>query len=108
MAHKLRQVRKALGLTIKELSELSGIATGTIGLIEREASEYKTRFEVAVLLSHALYIDVYDIFEPSELSHLGRPPCTGVSITVTVVEVKMCSTHFVTLATNGTCAFCQS
>ena len=109
MAHKLRQIRKDLGLSIKDLSELSGIATCTIGTIERETSQYKTQFEVAILLADALDVNVYDIFEPIELSHLGRPPCTGVSITVTtVIKIELCEVHNLVLATNGTCAFCQS
>ena len=77
VSHKLRKVRKSLGLTIRELSELSGIAFPTIQTIETGCRTSKINVATAQAISAALYTEVSGIFNTSELSNLGRPPLTG-------------------------------
>ncbi len=76
----LREVREGFDLTVEELSELSGISMSTIHRIESGDNTYKVNQATADALADALYYKTYDIFHPTDLSHLGRPPMTGKSL----------------------------
>lgn len=84
--HRLRNYRESYGLTVKDLSILSDISVGAIHRIESGNSPYKTNEGVALALAAALDVEVHDLFDQSELSHLGRPPHTGKPITLRLVE----------------------
>jgi DNA-binding XRE family transcriptional regulator len=64
------------------LSELSDISESAIYRIESGCNPYKVNEGVAKALAEALYLEVSDLFTQTELSHLGRPPHTGTSLTV--------------------------
>lgn len=87
--HKLRNYRESYGLTIAELSILSDISVDAIRRIESGHNPYKVNDGVAKALAHALDLEVDDIFTPSELSHLGRPPHTGKPIE----DLRLVSEH---------------
>ena len=78
--HKLRHYRESYGFSAKDLSVRSGISLTAIHRIESGSSPYKVNEGVAKALADALDVQVYDIFDKSELSHLGRPPHTGTPI----------------------------
>jgi transcriptional regulator with XRE-family HTH domain len=78
--HQLRIIRESYGLTIHDLSVLSDISVNAITRIESGKNPYKTNEGVALALAHALDAEVCDIFDKTELSHLGRPPHTGKPI----------------------------
>lgn len=84
--HRLRNYRESYGFTVKDLSILSDISIGAIHRIESGNSPYKTNEGVAFALAAALDVKVSDLFDPSELSHLGRPPHTGKPITMRLIE----------------------
>lgn len=84
--HKLRNYRESYGLTAKDLSVRSDISVGAIYRIESGSSPYKTNEGVAFALAAALDVKVNDLFDPSELSHLGRPPHTGKPLTLRLIE----------------------
>lgn len=75
--HRLQIIREDAGLTREELAELSGVSRQTIGRIENGTWPYKTHVTVASGLASALYVEVSDIFHPTELSTNGRPAGTG-------------------------------
>lgn len=75
--HKLRNYRESYGLTVANLSVLSDISVGAIHRIESGNNPYKVNEGVALALAHALDLEVGQLFDKSELSHLGRPPHTG-------------------------------
>lgn len=110
MAHKLRDVRKALGLTIEDLADLSGVAKATIRSIENGTSEYKINQQTAQLIAEALSVKVRELFLPIELSHLGRPPATGQPISISRVDQheQTCSNCFMHVRPiNGKCPQCE-
>ncbi len=78
--HKLRHWRESYGLTVADLSELSDISVDVIHRIESGHNPYKVNETTAQALANALYLQVEDLFDKSELSHLGRPPHTGKPI----------------------------
>ena len=82
LTHKLRVKREEYGLTICDLSVLSDISVAAISRIESGHNPYKTNTGVAFALAKALDCEVGDLFEQTELSHLGRPPHTGKPLTV--------------------------
>lgn len=87
--HKLRHLRESYGLSAPELSVLSDISVGAIHRIESGKNPYKTNDGVAKALAAALDVDVCDIFDAIELSHLGRPPHTGKPIG----ELRLIDSH---------------
>ena len=106
LSHHLRQVRTSLGLTVPELSELSGISNGTIYRIESGDTTYRINDRTALALADALYLQMLDIFKRDELSHLGRPPMTGKPIIMPLRRKKICPVHHLQLPTIGVCDFC--
>lgn len=78
--HKLRHLRESYGLSVHDLSILSDISKGAIYRIESGTSPYKTNDGVAMALADALDVQIADIFDSIELSHLGRPAHTGKPI----------------------------
>ncbi len=79
--HKLRLVRTSYGLSVKDLSILSDISEGAIHKIESGKKTERTHEGVAEALAYALDVCVSDLFTVEELTHLGRPPHTGIAIT---------------------------
>lgn len=108
MTHKLTALRSAKDLTVAQLAEMSGLSESTIYKIERCTSEFRTNEAVASLLAEALECGVYDIFSPSDLSHIGRPPLTGVKLTMkTTVKVTLiCMACRNALPRSGICGYC--
>ena len=105
----LRDAREGRGLSARQLSELSGIAPGTIYGIENEYSPYSVHCDTAQSLAAALNYKVNEINWPHGLSDLGRPPHTGATITrkqSPVVNHKVCKEHFIELPITGECSFC--
>ena len=107
LAHKLRNIRESHGLTVRDLHDLSGIAVGTIYRIENGDLAYKVNDCTAKALADALYLDVYDIFEPHELSPYGRPPMTGCPISPKHSQPeKVCPGCNYALPATGVCDDC--
>jgi DNA-binding XRE family transcriptional regulator len=73
----LEKVRRDEDLSVTDLATLSGIAPVTIYRIEDPQWEFKFNYNTAKALADALYVEVSDLFDHEELSHLGRPPHTG-------------------------------
>jgi DNA-binding XRE family transcriptional regulator len=63
------------------LAEQADVSENKIRSIESGMSPYKTTETIAEALAEALGVNVYDIFDPSETSHLGRPAHTSKPIT---------------------------
>lgn len=61
MANRLKEIRKARGMTQAELAEKTGISRNTIINIERENLKY-TQTETMKLLADALEVKIADIF----------------------------------------------
>jgi transcriptional regulator with XRE-family HTH domain len=76
VVHKLYKMRVSVGLTRRELAELSGVAESTIRKIEEGSRLGKTNYTTASLLEAALYMPG-GIFHPSEICNEGRPAATG-------------------------------
>lgn len=93
--HKIELRRLELGFTQAEVAILCGVSIDTICRIESETSEFKTRFDTARLIADGLESQLHTLFEPMELSHLGRPPQTGGKIT-----------HIATKQKGATCPSC--
>ena len=106
LSHELRHVRSGLGLTVKELSELSGISIGTIYRIESGDKTYKINDQTARAIADALYLQMLDVFKGDELSHLGRPPMTGKPIVTPLRRKKICPVHHLVLPSVGICDYC--
>lgn len=106
LSHELRRVRHSLGLTVQELSELSGISVGTIYRIESGDKTYKINDQTARALADALYLQMLDVFKGDELSHLGRPPKTGKPIVTPLRRKKICTVHHLETPMTGICDFC--
>ena len=119
--YTLKEAREILGFSKKKLSEDSGISMAAISAIEGGGA-YKTSEGVALALSEALALEVYEIDWPRGLSHLGRPAKTGKPIgmsvkrvfTITVTEEvtvtsdrPLCSTCFTELPAVARCDYCS-
>lgn len=108
-AHALRMFRSGLGLTVRQLSELSGIDPSTIHRIER-GSEFRINIETAQALTDALSEKLLEVFSPHELSHLGRPPRTGTPIKKlqsASQQDKICPGCRLQLPLSGVCSECN-
>jgi len=94
VSHRVYTRRLELGLSVKALSEKSGIAPGTIYRIERDNTTHdKVRVETALALAKALNAPLQSLFRDEELSELGRAPKTGVAIQIgTHRENEVCET----------------
>lgn len=107
----LRDARKGRGLSARQLSELSGISSGTIYGIEKEYTPYSVHCVTAESLADALNYDVSEINWPNGQSERGRPPHTGIAVTrkqTRIVKPEMCSMHFMELSVTGKCLFCEN
>ena len=126
--HKLKRLRKDVGFSIAELAEVSGLSESTIRGIEEGTSQYRTNIGVAMILADLFDCKVEDIFDSTEVSHLGRPPLTGVpigrmvktvEITVTAngqsetlkltheLEGELCNKCWLVMPLTGACPFCD-
>jgi len=108
--HSLEAALRAIDMTQATLSRLSGVAPGTISKIVTGTSEFRTNVDTAALLASALGMRIGDLFAMEELSHLGRPPASGVELTVThkrqVVITEVCCTDC--YVTGPIARFCTS
>lgn len=102
--HRLQIIREDAGLTREELAELSGVSRQTIGRIENGTWPYKTHETVASGLASALYVEVSDIFHPTELSTNGRPAGTGTPISTMTFTYTRTETFSVEVT--GGCVQC--
>ncbi len=75
--HPLRHWREAVGWTLDELAERSGVGRGTIWRIETYYTGFHVNEETAAALANALRINPSILFESVELSRIGRKPRTG-------------------------------
>lgn len=106
---RLRTLRLELGLTMTEVAELSGLALSTIHRIENGDNERHTNLSVAAALAEALYVEVHDIFEPGELTHLGRPALTGAPMVAPEKEktTRVCTECYLVMPTHrDICGVC--
>ena len=99
----LKTLRITHGLSQSDLSELSGISTGTIVRIENKQST-GIHQGVAWSLADALGVSMSDIDWPADLTHRGRPPKTGRPLTLTVHHpVDSCNACFIMKSVAGEC-----
>lgn len=87
--HRLQIIRESFGLSVKDLSVLSDISKGAIYRIESEDSLHKTNETTALALASALDVEVSDLFDPTELTHIGRHAHTGKPI----VKLRLVKSH---------------
>lgn len=66
IGHRLRSARKAQGLSLKDLSRLSGSTLPTLSHIERGTRDVK--LSTIVALANALRVDLSSVFEESQTS----------------------------------------
>ena len=94
--HPLKMLRLAWGLSVEDLAELSGIAPVTIYRIEDPDWTQRFNQSTARALADALYVQVSDIFDTDDLTHLGRPALTGVPCQKSAAQrAKLCPKCFV-------------
>jgi len=72
------KIREAAGLTIDQLAMKAGVSSNVVRVAEgRDPNRpYRTSNASATLLAAALNVEVNDLFDPLELSDLGRPTGT--------------------------------
>jgi transcriptional regulator with XRE-family HTH domain len=108
--HQLYYIREAVGLTVAELAELSGISASAIYRIENNQTDYKINKATAAALAQALSMRIIDIFDPDiELSNRGRPPHTGVPVEPGEERRSggpICPNCFVEVPRTGVCDTC--
>lgn len=110
--HKLRHYRELYELSIEDLSILSDVSTTAIRRIEggKGINPYKTHRGVATALASALDVSVDQLFDQTELSHLGRPPHTGTPLTSSSAiderREALCSTCYLVMRRGLGCAMC--
>ena len=66
LANRLKQWRTAKGMTVKELSVLSGISTHTIRDIENKSVIHKIDWDTMMRLSSALGLSANAVFPTKE------------------------------------------
>ncbi len=75
MAYSLQELRVRRQLSVRALSELSGVGVETIRRIERDAQGHSVHEETARLLSNALGMStMYAIQWPHGITDVGRVP----------------------------------
>jgi transcriptional regulator with XRE-family HTH domain len=62
---RIREVRKATGLSQKALSELAGVREATLSVYERNLVD-SVNLEIIAKLAEALDVDVDELFEPGD------------------------------------------
>jgi DNA-binding XRE family transcriptional regulator len=73
---QLRRIE--LGLSVADVAVLTGICTSTLYRIEREEPDrFHTRLDVAQAIAYGLDSQLHTLFNPDELSEIGRPAKTG-------------------------------
>ena len=65
--NRLRQVRKAMRLSARELSELSGISM--LSIYRYETGERSPRISDLDKLANAMRVSVFDLIGPNERQH---------------------------------------
>lgn len=105
---RLLRVREGLDLSREELAELAGLSVSTIYRIETDNS-YRVNQATAALLADALHMQVRELFHPRDISHLGRPPQTGVPIgsKQELDRSDFCPTCGLALPATGQCDWCD-
>ena len=99
-----------LGVSDADLMRESGISRTAILRIHAGKDPFKTHEGVASDLARALGVEVEEISWPNGLTHLGRPPHTGTSITVNVnikTSQPVCRQCFIELPLVGGCPTCD-
>lgn len=71
--HKVGWWRVAQEWSVRELAERAGVHPNTVRLIETHGSPFRTNITVALKLAAAFNCKVYELFDETELSGLGRP-----------------------------------
>ncbi|MCE8509211.1 helix-turn-helix transcriptional regulator [Ruegeria pomeroyi] len=72
---KLRERRKLLGLSLENLSRLSGSTVPTLSHIERGTRDVK--LSTLVSMAAALRIDLSELFVENRTTHVNREPQSG-------------------------------
>jgi transcriptional regulator with XRE-family HTH domain len=105
--NNLRQLRQERGLSIQELADLTHLSLNVIWRIEDGNSDQKIHEGVAKAIADVLHVDVNDIFDPLDLTHLGRPPFTGKKYSLNqVAEPPICPNCFTQLPVTLVCDTC--
>ena len=101
------------GLSVKDVSELTDVSVNSIRRILDDTYQYRTHYKVAELIAEGLYVDVYDIFHPMELSELGRPGGTGGNTIERTAPLRLvesyettCTKHFTVYPRSAGCEEC--
>lgn len=110
--HSLEASRKRHGLSVENLSRLSGICKAVIYRIESESNLHRVNEGVARALADALDTSVRALFRADELTVLGRTPHTGGVITretrVAKYEVVCTTCNVAYHVTRGGCSYCEA
>lgn len=75
LGDRLRQRRKSLGLSLEDLSRLSGSTVPTLSNIERGKRDVK--LSTLVSLAGALRVDLSELFVTNEVKDQGSEPPSG-------------------------------
>ncbi|HRF28432.1 MAG TPA: hypothetical protein PL051_02225 [Candidatus Saccharibacteria bacterium] len=105
------KIREAAGLTIDQLAMKAGVSSNVVRVAEgRDPNRpYRTSNASATLLAAALNVEVNDLFDPLELSDLGRPTgtkndATGIGC---VTAEAMCPDCFMLVRISVGCLDCE-
>jgi transcriptional regulator with XRE-family HTH domain len=79
MGERLRTIRKARGLTLKALSERSGVALSTLSKIE--LGQISVSYEKLAAVARGLAVDIAALFDPRAAAHAGTEQPTVVRST---------------------------
>ena len=97
------------GVTRSELAEIAEVSEQTIRGIE-DGKQFRTNDSIAENIANAFGISALEIFDPCELSHLGRPAGTGRPISTILQLVRdfetVCETHHLVVPRQAGCHEC--
>lgn len=111
--HKLGEIMVEHDLSIKDVVELAGVSESSIRHTLNGDSPFKVNDKVAELIAAGLYMEVFDIFEPLELSERGRPGGTGGNTIEQTTPLRLvesyettCTKHFTVYPRSAGCEEC--
>ena len=83
MLHRLGILMLEENLSVREVSELSGISEETIRkILDVNRKVSKIRWETAMIIAGALYVKVHSLFSSDELTDDGGRPLMGATRTL--------------------------
>ena len=103
--HPVQAKRLSLGMSIADLSGLTGLSASTIYRIEGPDNPHKVNETVAAILAEGLGCETKDLFRSTELSDLGRHALANGPYTtvLTRARTEVCPDCWIELPSSGIC-----